>query len=50
MEVLRVTVQDEVSLAEEDPVHGIGQLSCHLQHPLRVRMLCDAGDADPPSR
>src|SRR5438128_5247710 len=48
--VLRVPVQDNVSLTVEDPIDPVRELSCHLQHPRSVWMRRDAGDGDPPSR
>src|SRR5438128_11480848 len=48
--VLRVPVQDHVSLTVEDPIDPVRELSCHLQHTRRVRLRRDAGDGYPARR
>ena len=43
-----VSVHDEVSLAEKEPVDGVGEISRDLLHPGFVGVVDDASDLDTP--
>src|SRR5882724_6178528 len=34
--VLRIPVDDQVGLATSKAIHSVGQLPCHLRHPLTI--------------
>ena len=44
-----IPVEQQIPLAQHEPIEGIDEVSCHLFHPGATRVHCDSKDLDLPA-